>query len=198
MKICKAESVTRNKEILELKSKNAKITSEHESGSAEHVITKQELHDCEEELEDEIQKNESLQTQNSKSLKALEESRSSSSTNQRTAQECQNKLEDELEVNKDLKKKLEMFCPSWSEWSDCSQTCSGVRTRMDKCSINDEEIEPCNENCKGIKSAGSKLFLILILISVLVMNNGRSAKPILLDSQGNNKISSVNLNSHIC
>ena len=44
--------------------------------------------------------------------------------------------------------KLESICPLWSEWSDCSQTCGGVnavKTRTDKCSINENEIEKCNQ-----------------------------------------------------
>ena len=67
-------------DLQELKSQNSKTNSELESGSAELIITKQELHDCKEELEDEIQKNKNLETQNSISLKSLEEFRSSAST----------------------------------------------------------------------------------------------------------------------
>ena len=157
-KACEVEIISKNDKILELRSKNAKVTSELESRTAEHVITKKELHDCEEELEDEIQKNKNLQIQNSKSVKELEESRSSASTHRRQAQECQNKLEDELEAKENLQKRFESVCPSWSEWSDCSKACRGVKTRMDKCSMNDNETEACNDNCKGIKSVGSKLF----------------------------------------
>ena len=157
-KTCEVEIVLKNNKIVELRSKNAKVTSELESGTAKHIITKKELHDCEEELEDEIQKNQNLQSQNSKSMKELEESRSSASTIRRQAQECQKNLENELEAKENLQKRFESVCPSWSEWGNCSKTCYGVRTRMDKCSMNDEEIEACNAKCsKGIKSLGSKL-----------------------------------------
>ena len=120
----------------------AKIISNLQSGSAEHIITKQELHDCEEELEDEIQKNQNLQT--------------TASTNRRRAQDCQDKLQDEIEAKEILQRKSESFRSLWSEWSSCSNNCGGVRTRMDKCSFNNKETEPCNENCsKSGKSVDS-------------------------------------------
>ena len=37
---CEVETVAKNEEILELKSKNAKLTSDLESGSAKQIITK--------------------------------------------------------------------------------------------------------------------------------------------------------------
>ena len=160
-KTCEVEIISKNEKILELRSKNKKFTSELESQSAEHIITKKELHDCEEELEDEIQKNKNLQIQNSKSVKALEESRSTASANQRQAQECQNELEDELEAKENLKKIFESVCPSWSEWSNCSKDCGGVKTRMNKCSMDDKEIRHCDRisSCpKSGKSAGWWLF----------------------------------------
>ena len=109
-------------------------------------LSLQELHDCEKEFEDEIQQNKILQSQNSKSLKSLEETRTLSLANRRRAQECENKLEDEIEAKDSLQKKYESLCPSWCEWSSCSKICRGVKTRMNKCSIHDEETEPCNEN----------------------------------------------------
>jgi len=130
-KICQEEIISYAKEV--------------ESGSAEHIITKQELQACEEELEDEIQKTNNLQTQNSKLLKPLEKSRSSSATNQKLAQECQEQLEDEIEGKEILQKKYESVCPSWSEWSNCSQTCWGIKTRTDRCSNSDEQIKGCNQ-----------------------------------------------------
>ena len=44
-----------------------------------------------------------------------------------------------------LQKKYESVCPSWSEWSSCSQTCWGIKTRTDKCSNSDEQIKGCNQ-----------------------------------------------------
>ena len=53
----------------------------------------------------------------------------------------------------------------WSEWSGCSKTCQGIKTRIDRCSNNNEQIETCNEDqflwsewsgcsqtCQGIKT----------------------------------------------
>lgn len=128
----------------------AKIISELESGSAEDIITKQELHDCEEELENEIRKIINLQT--------------TALTNRRRAQEFQNKLEVEIEAKEKLQQRFESFHPSWGEWSACSKNCGGVKTRMDKCSFENIETEPCNENCsksgKSVYSCFSDLIFI--------------------------------------
>ena len=141
-RICQDETVSKNAEILELKSKNTKIVSKHESESADHIITKQELRNCEEDLENEIQKNKNIQT--------------TASTNRKRAQDCQDKLEDEIEAKEILQLKVESFRSSWSEWSACSKTCPGVKTRMDKCSFNNKETKPCSDNCsKSGKSLDS-------------------------------------------
>ena len=127
--LCKSEKKTCQEEVVS----NAKRISELQSGSAEHIITQQELHDCEEELEDEIRKNKNLRT--------------TASSNRKRAQECQDKLEDEVEAKEILQEKFESFRPLWGEWSDCSRNCDGIKTRMDQCSFNNKETEPCDDNC---------------------------------------------------
>ena len=122
-KNCQDETVLKNAEILELKSKNAKITLELESESADHIITKQELRNCEEDLENEIQKNQNLQT--------------TVSTHRKRAQDCQDKLEDEIEAKEILQLKVESFLPSWSEWSACSKT----KPCSDNCSKSGESAD---------------------------------------------------------
>ena len=140
------EILKKQNEELKIKvQKLEEIVKEVESGSAQHIITKQELQACEEELEDEIQKTKNLQTQNSKSLKSLEKSRLSSAANQKLAQECQEQLKNEIEEKEILQEKYESVCPSWSEWSSCSQTCWGIKTRTDKFSNSDEQIKECNQ-----------------------------------------------------
>ena len=152
-KNCLDGTISKDRKILELQSNNAKITSELQSGSSEHIITKQELRDCEEDLENEIEAKEKLQ------------------------------------------EKLESFRPLWSEWSACSKHCRGVKTRMDQCSFNNKETEPCNENCsKSGKSVAIFptlifVFRILFSFSVLVMDNySGDPRAILLDSLGINQI----------
>ena len=90
-------------------------------------------------------------------MKALEESKSSVLIHQSRGQECQNKLEDELASQEDLQKKLESVCPLWSEWGDCSKNCNGIKSRIDECSMNDNEIEPCNGKCPSGKHVGSRV-----------------------------------------
>ena len=131
---CESEKNVCQQEIVS----KTKIISELRRGSARHIITKQELQDCEEELEDEIQKTRNLQTHNS----IL---RSSSTANRKLAQECQYKLENEIEGKEILQEKYESVCPSWSEWSSCSETCRGTKTRTDRCSNSDEQLKSCNQ-----------------------------------------------------
>ena len=104
---------------------------------------------CENKLEDQVQKNENLKARHSETLKLLEESRSLSSANEKLAQECQKSLETEVEEKEVLQEKLKLFCQNqslWGEWSDCSGTCGGKRTRIDRCLNSDEQIEACNED----------------------------------------------------
>ena len=116
---CESEKKIFQEEIVS----KTKIISELESG---HNITKQELHDCDKELETEIRRNKN---------------------NRRRSRQCQNKFEDEIEAKEKLQERLESFRPSWGEWSACSNNCAGVKTRMDKCSLNSKETKSCNENC---------------------------------------------------
>ena len=155
--------------VKELVTNHAKLASELEnckSTDADLVISQQELKECNEEsdaeikknlqcesdkkactekLLNEVQKHEILLTRNHETVKSLEESRSSSAANQKLAQDCQDMLEDEIEGKGMLQKKYESVCPSWSEWSGCSETCWGTKTRTDRCSTSDEQMKSCNQ-----------------------------------------------------
>jgi len=111
----------------------------------------EELRNSEEDLENEIQKNKNLQT--------------TASSYRKRAQDCQDKLEDEIEAKEILQLKIESFRSSWSEWSACSKTCPGVKTRIDKCSSNNNETEPCSDNCSG-ESADSWFLNLNFVFSV--------------------------------
>ena len=50
-KICEDETVSKDQQILELESKNSKITSELENETAKYTIAKQELRDCKENMD---------------------------------------------------------------------------------------------------------------------------------------------------
>ena len=112
-----------------MKSNQSKLVSDLEnlkSSDADLVKSQQETKECIEELEDEVNKN--LQ--------------------------CQNNLKNEVEEKEVLQEKLKSFCQNqfvWSEWSDCSRTCQGMKTRIDRCLNSDEQVEACNQDvsCPG-------------------------------------------------
>ena len=57
---------------------------------------------------------------------------------------CQKSLQE-------TKNELKNICtssdfPAWSEWSNCSKTCYGIKTRMDKCQNDQKQIKPCNQD----------------------------------------------------
>ena len=96
-----------------------------------------------------------LKNSNSDTYKSLEESRSSASANRKLAQECQNNLKNEVKEKEVLQENLKLFCQNrslWSEWSDCSTTCRGIKTRIDRCSNNGDQIQACNEDISCSKS----------------------------------------------
>ena len=143
------------------------------SGNAELVIANKELEDCEEELEDEIQKNDQLEFENSVISKSLQESKQQAFNNQTVYKKCLESLENERDIfyenNKeilelktnlnetqedisnceknlqDYKNRMKVICPVWSEWSDCSKTCYGLKTRIDMCQVDNEQIKSCNQ-----------------------------------------------------
>ena len=63
---------------------------------------------------------------------------------QRELNDCNSQLKDVIEGKQVCQKKYESVCP-WSEWSSCSETCWGTKTRTDKCSNSDEQIRSCNQ-----------------------------------------------------
>jgi len=111
---------------------------------------------CERELEKQVQKYQKLQAGHSNTLKALEESRSTSSANQKLARECKNELKDVVVEKAALREKLDSVCKNqreWSEWSGCSKTCRmGIKTRIDRCSNSEEQVESCNQDISCPKS----------------------------------------------
>ena len=56
------------------------------------------------------------------------------------------------------KNELSNICktPAWSEWSNCSKTRCGVKTRFNQCENDHKQTQPCNQNSSCPKS--SKIF----------------------------------------
>ena len=66
----------------------------------------------------------------------------------------------------ETKSKLELVCPLWTNWSDCSKSCdSGTRKRMNKCETDDTEFESCNEH---LCVRSRKFIIISLFIAVIV------------------------------
>ena len=100
-----AKDLTNQQLVLELKGNISKITSElemRENENADLVIANKEHEDCEEELEEEIQKNDQLELENSVISKSLEESKQEALNNQTAYQKCQESLEHEITEKTDL------------------------------------------------------------------------------------------------
>ena len=62
---------------------------------------------------------------------------------QRELNHCNTLLKNSIKRKQVLQTKYELVCP-WTEWSSCSQTCWGTKTRTNKCS-SDEQIQACNQ-----------------------------------------------------
>ena len=157
----------------QLKTNRTQPESDTQNTDADSVILQRELNECYDDLEVKMNENlqyESkmktcvqdlkkerqtsryLQAQKSKLMKSLLESRSSS---EKRVQECENKLEYEVKQKHDAKVKYESVCQnqtSWSEWSGCSKIMCGIKTRIDRCSNSDTQIEPCNQDKSCPKS----------------------------------------------
>ena len=88
-----------------------------------------------------------LKTNQTKLASELEDYKSTDAElviSQRELNDCNSQLKDVIEGKQVCQKKYESVCP-WSEWSSCSETCWGTKTRTDKCSNSDEQIRSRNQ-----------------------------------------------------
>ena len=134
-------------------------TEELDVETKKNLQCESEMKNCEKDLQNEGQKNHNLQAQNSKLTKSLEESRSLSSANQKLANECQKKLEYDVKEKEVLLGKYESVCQNqstWTEWSGCSKTCWGIKTRTDKCANSDDQFKSCNQDVSCPRSGKYK------------------------------------------
>ena len=99
---CATKDLSSQKLILKLKSNHSKTSTELQTLKEDLIITKKELEEYQEELEDEIQKNKNLQTQKLAFAKSLEESKLVAEANKKQNEDCQQKLGDEIGKNNNL------------------------------------------------------------------------------------------------
>ena len=173
---CQTDIDSKQELILELKSNQSQLMIDLEickTSNVDLVITQRELKECkneneaemetniaclsakrrcDEELKNEIQKNTNLESENSRVSKSLEEAESLAFVNLKVIDECNQTLEYEVKENKVLSEKFESICPVWSEWTDCSKTCWGIKRRFDKCSIDDFQINSCNQESSCLRA----------------------------------------------
>ena len=166
MKVQKLEEM-----IAELKMNQTKLESDLGNCKITEsalVTSQQETKECSKKLEDENLKCLNIRTDNVSNrelileLKAnqtkldseLETYKSTDADlaiSQRKLNDCNAQLKDSIERKQNLQKKYELVCP-WSEWSSCSKTCWGTKTRTDTCSNSYEQIQACNQETSCSKS----------------------------------------------
>ena len=141
-----AKDLTNQKLVLELKTNITKTASElkmRDSEKADLVIANKELEDCKEELKETIQKNDELEND-----KEILELKTNLNETQEEISNCKKSLQE-------YKNRINVFRPAWSDWSDCSKTCFGIKTRIEKCQDNHEQILSCNQDSACSRSGKS-------------------------------------------
>ena len=175
-------NLSNQKLLSELKSNHSSLSSKFETESANLIVAKIELEECQKDLQKEMTINQKYLHDNHEISEALNKSESEALFNWEQAEICDTKLSNITDSNKNLqsiiqtktdeitvlksnltfesdensrcktnlgdtKSKLDLVCPLWSNWSDCSKSCdSGTRKRMNKCETNDTEFESCNDH----------------------------------------------------
>ena len=155
-KECCSDNVSNRELILELKVNQTKLSSELETykrTDADLNASRQETKECTKQLEDKNLKCRYDNLSNGELILELKQNQTKlsseletykSTDTERELNDCNAQLKDSINGKQDLQKKYELVCP-WSEWSSCSKTCWGTKTRTDTCSNSDEQIKACNQ-----------------------------------------------------
>ena len=160
MKVQKLEEM-----IAELKMNQTKLESDLRNCKITEsalVTSQQETKECFKKLEDEnikclnirtdnVSYRESIlefkanQTKLSSELETYKSTDADLAISQRKLNDCNGQLKDSIERKQVLQERYQLACP-WSEWSSCSKTSCGTKTRTDKCSSSEEQIKGCNQD----------------------------------------------------
>ena len=179
--------ITSNRElILELKSKQSKLTSDLEeckTTDADLVIAWNELEDCIDDLD-------RCKTDNYHVLEDLKRERdwltSDLNESRRNFDECDGELnyckhyllENEIQKNKDLE----------TQNSDCLKSLEEYRSKSDDCNYLSYSNDYPDEDEVDVKVTLQDRALQVTSSSVMVVDNGGQLKPILLDLKGMNHV----------
>ena len=107
--------------------------------SKQEALNNQSLYTkCQENLEHEIKEKTDLQISNASNDMMILELKTNLNETREEILKCEKSVQD-------YKTRMEVICPLWSEWSDCSRTCFGVKTRIDHCQDDNEQIKSCNQ-----------------------------------------------------
>ena len=100
---------------------------------------------CQESLEHEIKEKTDLQASNASNDKEILELKTNLNETQEEISNCKKSLQE-------YKDRINVFRPAWSDWSDCSKTCFGIKTRIEKCQDDNEEVKACNQESTCTRS----------------------------------------------
>ena len=144
---CKEELKEAIQKNDELELDNSVISKSFQESKQEATNNQTAYKKCQESLEHEIKEKTDLQASNANDKEIIELKTNLNET-QEEISNCKKSLQE-------YKNRINVFRPAWSDWSDCSKTCFGIKTRIEKCQDNHEQIQSCNQDSACSRSGKS-------------------------------------------
>jgi len=145
---CKEELKEAIQKNDELELDNSVISKSFQESKQEATNNQTAYKKCQESLEDEIKEKTDLQALYANNDKEILKLKTNLNETQEEVSNCKKTLQE-------YKNRINVFRPAWSDWSDCSKTCFGIKTRIEKCQDNHEQIQSCNQDSACSRSGKS-------------------------------------------